>query len=266
MSSNSQPTISTPNQDPGGLPLRRLLAGLALLASIATAQKVLGLLAPMPLTEAPSSLPMAGYNISALPKAGPRWGRDLSLGTMRQFRLVPLAAEPALTLSLLPVRSRTGTKLSETALGGKSLGMEAVGDLVPGFAMQEHRIVLQPVANASGSISQADQLALGRGAADPAGSTTRLQTCLTSSGWAAFNGYAIRPMLAAGMTENRWSPNRLLRLVGLQQARYECLAVQLESAASAGGRGGNRSLDRQRQLESVWKDLRGGVGEVVMLP
>ena len=258
MSSNSQPTISTPNQDPGGLPLRRLLSGLALVASIATAQKVLGLVAPMPLTEAPSSLPMAGYyNISALPKAGPRWGRDLSLGTMRQYRLVPLSGEPMLTLTLLPVRSRTGTKLSETALGGKSLGMEAVGDLVPGFAMQEHRIVLQPVANAGGSISQADQLALGRGAADPAGSTTRLQTCLTSSGWAAFNGYAIRPMLAAVMTENGWSATRLLRLVGLQQARYECLAVQLESAASAGGKGVNRSLDRQRQLESVWKDLRG---------
>jgi hypothetical protein len=63
-------------------------------------------------------------------------------------------------------------------------------------------------------------------------------------------------MLAAGMIENRWSPNRLLRLVGLQQARYECLAVQLESNATAGGKGGKGSVDRQRQLETVWKDLR----------
>jgi hypothetical protein len=84
-----------------------------------------------------------------------------------------------------------------------------------------------------------------------------LQTCITSSGFAAFNGYLLWPMLAAGMTENRWSANRLLRLVGLQQARYECLAVQLESSASAGGKGGKGSVNRQRQLETVWKDLRG---------
>jgi hypothetical protein len=135
--------------------------------------------------------------------------------------------------------------------------MEAVGTLVPGFAMQEQRLVFKPVAKAGSSTPEADQLALGRGAADPAGSTTRLQTCITSSGFAAFNGYLLRPMLAAGMIENRWSPNRLVRLVGLQQARYECLAVQLESGASAGGKGGKGSGDRQRQLETVWMELRG---------
>jgi hypothetical protein len=89
-----------------------------------------------------------------------------------------------------------------------------------------------------------------------------LQTCLTSSGFAAFNGYLLRPMLAAGMTENRWSPPRLLRLLGLQQARYECLAVQLESSASAAGKGSKGSLDRQRQLETVWKDLRQVLGRL----
>jgi len=255
MSSTSQPS-ATQKQDPNGLPLRRQLAGLALLTLMATVGKVVGLSAPMPEAEAPSSLRMAGYRISALPTAAPRRGRDLSLGTTRQFRLIPLSGEPMLTLTLLPVRSRTGTKLSETTLGGKALGMEAVGTLVPGFAMQEQHLVYQPVAKAEGSTPQADQLALGRGAADPAGSTTRLQTCITSSGFAAFNGYLLRPILAAGMIENRWSPNRLLRLVGLQQARYECLAVQLESGASAGGKGGKGSLDRQRQLETVWKDLR----------
>jgi hypothetical protein len=260
MNSTSQPSANQPSatqkQNPSGLPLRRLLAGLALLTFFATAQKVVGLTAPMPSTEAPSSLRMAGYRISALPTAAPRWGRDISLGTTRQFRLIPLSGEPMLTLTLLPVRSRTGTKLSETTLGGRALGMEAVETLVPSFTMQEQHLVYQPVAKAGGSTPQADQLALGRGEADPVGSTTRLQTCLTSSGLAAFNGYLLRPMLAAGMIENRWSPNRLLRLVGLQQARYECLAVQLESSASAGGKGANGGEDRQRQLETVWKDLR----------
>jgi hypothetical protein len=58
------------------------------------------------------------------------------------------------------------------------------------------------------------------------------------------------------MIESRWSPNRLLRLVGLQQARYECLAVQLESGASAAGKGTSGANNHQRQLQTVWKDLR----------
>jgi hypothetical protein len=260
MNSTSQPS-PTEDDRRDGLPLRRLLLGLALLTLVASGAKVLGLSAPMPKLEAPASLQLDGYRISALPTAmataAPRRGRDLSLGTMRQFRLVSDAAEPPLTLSLLPVRSRTGTKSSESALGGTDLSIEAVGTLVPGFAMQEQRIVLQPVAQSGGSAPRSDQLALGRGAADPAGSTTRLQTCLTSSGLAAVNGYLLRPLMAAGMSENRWSPNRLLRLVGLQQARYECLAVQLESGTFADGKGGKGSVDRQRQLETVWKDLRG---------
>ena len=255
MNSSSQ---SSPTEDDrrDGLPLRRLLLGLALLTLVASGAKVLGLAAPMPKLEAPTSLELGGYRISALPTAAPRRGRDLSLGTMRQFRLVSDAGEPQLTLTLLPVRSRTGTKSSESTLGGTDLSIEAVGTLVPGFAMQEQRIVLQPVAQSGGSAPRSDQLALGRGAADPAGSTTRLQTCLTSSGLAAFDGYLLRPMLAAAMIESRWSPNRLLRLVGLQQARYECLAVQLESGPSAAGKGASSAENRQRQLETVWKDLR----------
>jgi hypothetical protein len=180
---------------------------------------------------------------------------------MRQFRLLPLSGEPPLTLTLLPVRSRTGTKMSTTTLGGKALGMEELGTLIPGFAFQEQRMVFQPLAKAGGSAPRADQLALGRGAADPAGSTTRLQTCLTRSGVAAFNGDLLRINLATGMTENRWSTSRLLRVLGLQQPRYECLAVQLESGASGGGKGGGKggggSGDRQRQLETVWTELRG---------
>jgi hypothetical protein len=71
------------------------------------------------------------------------------------------AGEPQLTLTLLPVRSRTGTKSSESTLGGTGLSIEAVGTLVPGFAMQEQRIVLQPVARL-GLIRLHDQASITR--------------------------------------------------------------------------------------------------------
>ncbi len=256
MSSSSQPSANQ-KRDHDAFPLRHLLAGLALLTVMVIIEKVVGPSAPMPTDEAPASFRMAGYRISTLPSSAPRRGRDLSFGTMRQFRLLPLSGEPPYTLTLLPVRSRTGTKLSTTTLGGKALGMEELGTLVPGFALQKQRMAFQPLAKAGGSAPRADQLALGRGAADPAGSTTRLQTCLTRSGVAAFNGDLLRINLATGMTENRWSTSRLLRVLGLQQPRYECLAVQLESGASGGGKGETGSADRQRQLETVWKELRG---------
>jgi hypothetical protein len=258
MSRSSRPG-PTPTLDHDVLPLRRLLKGLALLTLLnlmLTIAKVVAPSAPMPTAEAPDRLSMAGYRISALPTSDPQRGRDLSLGTMRQFRLVPLSGEPPLTLTLVPVRSRTGTQLSKTTLGGKDLGMEAVGTLVPGLTLQDQRIVFQPVVKAASTVPQADQLAVGRGAADPAGSTTRLQTCLTSSGLAAFNGYVLRTNLAADMTDNRWSLPQLLRLLGLQQARYECLAVQLESGVSAGAQGSRGSGDRQGQLEAAWRNLR----------
>jgi hypothetical protein len=53
--------------------------------------------------------------------------------------------------------------------------------------------------------------------------------------------------------------------VCLQQARYVCLAVQVESGATGAGQGGQAGSgsgsgsdgDRQRQLQTVWSELRG---------
>jgi hypothetical protein len=183
----------------------------------------------------------------------------MSLGTMRQFRLVPRSGEPKLTLTLLPVRSRTGTDLSAETLGGKGLSLETVASEVPGIALKEQRIVSLPMAKGVGSVPRSDQLALGRGPKDPAGSTTRLQTCLTPTGLAAVKATTLAGEAKAPGKPGEPSPTlrRLLRVLGLQQPRYECLAVQLESGASGGGKGGSESVDRQRQLETVWKELRG---------
>ena len=258
MNSSSLPS-PTQQQERDGLPLRRLLVGLALLTLVANVEKVVGLSAPMPTAEARSSLALAGYRISALPAKGPRRGREISHGTMRQFRLVPRSGEPELTLTLLPVRSRTGTDLSAETLGGMGLSLETVASEVPGFALKEMRIISLPVAKGVGSVPRSDQLALGRSPKDPAGSTTRLQTCLTPTGLAAVKATTLAGEAKAPGKPGEPSPTlrRLLRVLGLQQARYECLAVQLGSGASAGGKGGGGSGDRQRQLETVWKELRG---------
>jgi hypothetical protein len=258
MNSSSLPS-PTQQHERGGHPLRRLLAGLALLTLVAAVEKVVGLSAPMPAAEAPSSLTLAGYRISALPAAGPRRGREMSLGTMRQFRLLPRSGEPELTLTLLPVRSRTGTDLSAETLGGKGLSLETVASEVPGFALKEQRIESLPIGKSVGSAPRSDQLALGRGPKDPAGSITRLQTCLTPMGLAAVKATTLAGEAKPPGKPGEPSPtlSRLLRVVGLQQARYECLAVQLESGASGGGKGEAGSADRQRQLETVWKELRG---------
>jgi hypothetical protein len=96
----------------GGLSLRPWLLGLALLAQAATAERVVGLSAPMPTMEAPSTLRLAGYRVGALEGEPPRQGRELSHGELRRFRLEPLSGGPPLVLSVLPVRSRTGTELS----------------------------------------------------------------------------------------------------------------------------------------------------------
>jgi len=117
MSSSPQPSPTQDDQR-SGLPLRRLLVGLTLLTVAAAVEKVVGLSAPMPSVEAPSRLSLDGYRISALQDSAPRHGRDISLGRMRHFRLVPLLGEPALALRLLPVSSRMGRDLNMDAIGG----------------------------------------------------------------------------------------------------------------------------------------------------
>ncbi|MEI6111745.1 MAG: hypothetical protein WCP63_08750 [Cyanobium sp. ELA712] len=242
----SSPYLPAAAQGQGSLPLRRLLKGLALLTLVATAVKAVGLSASMPTAEPPSSLTLAGYRISALPSDAPRHGRNISLGTRRQFRLVPLSGEPALTLSLLPVRSRMG----------RDLNLEAIGDVTPSLALIDKRIVYQEVAAAARPAQQADTIYLGRGPKDTAGSTTRLQTCLTPSGLAAVEAHMLDGELKA--SGKAVVPRLdLLRVIGLKQGRYECLAVQLESGSPGAGKGEGGSGDRQRQLETVWKELRG---------
>ena len=71
MNSSSVPSIEGDGKR-RGLPLRPWLVGLS---------------APMPTIEAPSTLRLAGYRVSALQGDPLRQGRELSHGALRLFRL-----------------------------------------------------------------------------------------------------------------------------------------------------------------------------------
>ena len=97
MNSSSVPSIEGVGKR-GGLPLRPWLVGLS---------------APMPTMEAPASLRLAGYRVSAMEGEPPRQGRELSHGALRRFRLEPLSGGAPLVLSLLPAQ-RHGHRLESS--------------------------------------------------------------------------------------------------------------------------------------------------------
>lgn len=236
-----------------GTPLPRpWLVALVALTAVASLEKVVGLSAPLPKAEAPSTLRLAGYRLSALPSLPPRRGRELSQGTSRRFRLTPLSGGEPLTLTLLPVRSRTATDLSAETMGGKGLSMETVAAVVPGFALKQPRLVNARVVQGGEWSALVDQLLVGHGPGDPAGSTTRLQTCLTPTGQALVKATSLAnhtdPPQQLGEPSPGW--RRLLRLAGLAPVRHECLAVQLTRGRAAGD---------ETRLQMVWWTVRNAL-------
>jgi len=55
-----------------------------------------------------------------------------------------LSGGPPVVLSLLPVRSRTGTELSEPSKERKGLNLVAVAAEVPSFALSDRRLLSLP--------------------------------------------------------------------------------------------------------------------------
>lgn len=252
--------MATPSSEPPPAALGPLLVMLSILTALAAITKVVGLSAPLPQDDAPSSVRLAGYSISALASRPAQQRRELSRGMERRFRLVPRTGEPVLTLSLVPVRTRTGTNYSTETLGGQGLSLDTVRGVIPDFAIHAIRIALLPGTTEFSPLRLDDQVAFGRRDRDAAGDTTRLQTCITPSGIAAVNADRLamegRARQQRGLTPDSFS--RLLRVAGLSPARHECLAVQLELAdvPSLPPRDAGTALQRLR-LEAAWRRLRG---------
>lgn len=149
-------------------PLMLVLAGLTAGAAVV---KGVSLAAPLPERQAPAFLTLPGYRVIALATSPGRRGRDLSHGPIRRFQLQPIAGGPAQRLLLVPVRGRNIEDVQLARLPA----------VVPELELSQRRLRTLQRADRL-STPPADQLALGRGPADPPGTITRLQTCVTPGG------------------------------------------------------------------------------------
>jgi hypothetical protein len=205
-------------------PLLLLLAGLTAGGAVL---KAVSLAAPLPERQAPTSLNLPGYRVVPLGTSPGRRGRDLSYGPIRRFQLQPTGGAPALRLLLVPVR-------------GRNLQLAKFSAVVPELALTQRQL-------------SGEQLAFGRGAADPPGAITRLQTCLTPGGRSGVTEQTlIRQLNLERDAELLPSPliTKAKRVIGLiPYLRLECLAVQLQTP----------SPSEPQQLEQVWKLVRSHV-------
>jgi hypothetical protein len=219
--------------------MRALLLSLAGLTLGATAFQGVALAPPAPQRLAPERLALPGYQVKPMGSSPARGDRDLRMGTLRRWKLQALAGGAPLQLSLLPMRSRN------------SDGMQLAGfaRLEPSLAMLERRL---SVAESSRyAVPPADQVAFGRGPADPPGSLTRLQSCLTPGNRSGVGEITLGLQLGAEreaeLKRNRLG-TRLLWISGLQpNARWECLAVQLSTPPG---------LDSEQRLQEAWRAVR----------
>lgn len=208
-------------------PLLLVLAGLT--AGVAFL-KAVSLAAPLPERQAPTSLNLPGYRVVPLGTSPGRGGRNLSHGPIRRFQLQPTGGAPPLRLLLVPVRGRTS----------EDLQLAKIPAVVPEFALSQRQL-------------SGEELAFGRGAADPPGAITRLQTCVTPGGSSGVTEQTlIRQLNLERDAEILASPliTKVKRLLGLvPNSRWECLAVQLQSPRPS----------EPQQLEQVWKLVRSHV-------
>jgi hypothetical protein len=220
--------------------LSLVLGGLVLGTAFASLEILIApSLTPLPSWTYPEAIALSGYRVTALGDRNGFRTRVASHGPMRRFQLQPKGAGPSLMVMLKAVRSADRQFLSK----------EAFGSADPNLQLQQRRVITLPPGSEGGG-QQGSELALGRGAADPAGSTTRLQTCLTPGGEAAVGDKLLVGTLKQQRNrEFRRDPlGQLLRhWAGEPWSRWECLVVQLSTGASG---------DHQLELEKVWQNLR----------
>ena len=221
-----------------GLPL--LLAGLSVGTAVTTMRMVLAPAAtPWPRWTVPTQLVVAGYGVSAPVDEAAEQTRSFSHGPVRRFVLRAKGEGPSFVLTLVAIRGRELGVLREMVFGRSDASADPSADPradgSPDFRepLEERRLMRLGSGAASGADAReqpARELALGRGPADAAGSTTRWQTCLTASGGAAASDDLLRGLVEKQMAAEFWqNPFRkwLAHLAGEPLSGWECLLVQL---------------------------------------
>lgn len=215
-----------------GLPL--LLAGLSVGTAVTTVRMVLAPAAtPWPRWTVPTQLVVPGYEVSAPVDQGADQTRNFSHGPVRRLVLRAKGEGPSFVLTLVAVRGRELGDLREMVFGRSDASADGSTDLRE--PLVERRLMrLRSAAGAGAEAREqpARELALGRGPADAAGSTTRCQTCLTASGGAAASDDLLSGLVEQQMAAELWqNPLRkwLAHLAGEPLSGWECLLVQLRS-------------------------------------
>ena len=226
-----------------GLPL--LLAGLSVGAVVTTVRMVWAPAAtPWPRWMVPNQLVVPGYEVSAPVDQAAAQTRSFSHGPVRRFVLRAKGEGPSFVLTLVAVRGRELADLREMVFGRSDATADATADASPDASfdlrepLEERRLMRLASGAAAGQGAEGSEqpgreLALGRGPADAAGSTTRWQTCLTASGGAAANEMLLKGLVEKQMAAELWqNPLRkwLAHLAGEPSSGWECLLVQLRSA------------------------------------
>lgn len=222
-----------------GLPL--LLAGLSVGAVVTTVRMVWAPAAtPWPRWMVPNQLVVPGYEVSAPVDQAAAQTRSFSHGPVRRFVLRAKGEGPSFVLTLVAVRGRELADLREMVFGRSDATADATADASVDLRepLEERRLMRLASGAAAGQGAEGSEqpgreLALGRGPADAAGSTTRWQTCLTASGGAAANEMLLKGLVEKQMAAELWqNPLRkwLAHLAGEPSSGWECLLVQLRSA------------------------------------
>lgn len=216
------------------LGLRPVLISFCLFTLAAILLKCLAHAAPAPQRQLPSTIHPKGYRTSVVGNSPARRGRELSHGKIQSYQLSPLSGGMPLLLTLVPVRSRT-SRQQDLQLAAMGTGVDAT------FQLLDRQL----------STPEGQEVALGRGPADPSTSITNLQTCLTPSGQAGVTNATLSRLLNQERDDElRRRPlrTRLLRLSGLvPNSRWECLLVILQTTP------GSSSADR---LQAAWPPVR----------
>jgi hypothetical protein len=258
--------VPVPPRDAESTSQPLLAAVLTLLILLASASLLHTLFSRLPpAAELPTTPPrVPGYRLLPLPGASASAGRELARGSWRRYRVLPARGGPALSLSLLPVHSRSHRRFQLAAL--------TRGAVAPaGLSLQGRRLIPGSPSLAMGwlpSSSPAVNAASGVADGSVGPVVPALQTCLLLSPpgtqMASLEGGVTEVELlglliprSQGGAGLAGAGKDLGQLLGLEpNVRWECVVVTVAATKTTNKLGQEADLlrfwERTRQPLAAW--------------